>query len=171
MNTTWERWFATMNLPYPGTRGPGYSHGSMSIDAAIRGAGVALGRSILVAEDLAADRLVSLFPGAAIEVEWGYDLLYRVGNQDDPKIRAFRNWMLKEVQEFMPRRPERPTTNYVPGAVTLTERTNVSTVICAGKARNGQSAVFGHDIARQRAELESSRDCLPDKAGIAPDLF
>ncbi|MBB4581611.1 hypothetical protein GGE45_003959 [Rhizobium aethiopicum] len=30
-----------MNLPYPGMRGPGYSHGSMSIEAAIRGAGVA----------------------------------------------------------------------------------------------------------------------------------
>ncbi|WP_018236739.1 transcriptional regulator GcvA [Ensifer sp. BR816] len=101
MNTTWERWFAMMDLPYPGTRGPGYSHGSMSIEAAIRGAGVALGRSVLVAEDLAADRLVSLFSDATLEVEWGYDLLYRVGNQDHPKIRAFRNWMLKEVREFM----------------------------------------------------------------------
>jgi LysR family transcriptional regulator, glycine cleavage system transcriptional activator len=70
MNTTWERWFAMMNLPYPGTRGPGYSHGSMSIDAAIRGAGVALGRSVLVAEDLAGEKLVSPFPKAALEVEW-----------------------------------------------------------------------------------------------------
>ncbi|WCJ62784.1 transcriptional regulator GcvA [Agrobacterium tumefaciens] len=101
MITTWERWFAMMNLPYPGMRGPGYSHGSMSIEAAIRGAGVALGRSVLVAEDLAADRLVSLFPEAALEVEWGYDLLYRDGNQDHPKVRAFRNWMSKEVREFM----------------------------------------------------------------------
>ncbi|WP_064805950.1 MULTISPECIES: transcriptional regulator GcvA [unclassified Rhizobium] len=101
MITTWERWFAMMELPYPGMRGPGYSHGSMSIEAAIRGAGVALGRSVLVAEDLAADRLVSLFPDVAFEVEWGYDLLYRVGNQDQPKVRAFRNWMLKEVREFI----------------------------------------------------------------------
>lgn len=101
MNTTWERWFAMMKLPYPGRRGPGYSHGSMSIDAAIRGAGVALGRSVLVAEDLAAEKLVLPFPEAALEVEWGYDLLYRVGNQDHPKVRAFRNWMLQEVREFM----------------------------------------------------------------------
>jgi len=35
MNTTWERWFAMMELPYPRTRGPGYSLGSMSIEAAI----------------------------------------------------------------------------------------------------------------------------------------
>ncbi len=27
MNTTWERWFAWMELPYPNARGPGYSHG------------------------------------------------------------------------------------------------------------------------------------------------
>ncbi|OCP17471.1 MULTISPECIES: transcriptional regulator GcvA [unclassified Ensifer] len=101
MNTTWERWFAMMELPYPGMRGPGYSHGSMSIEAAIRGAGVALGRSVLVAEDLAAGRLVSLFPEAKLEVEWGYDLIYRVGNQDHPKVRAFRTWILKEVREFM----------------------------------------------------------------------
>ncbi|WP_245344821.1 MULTISPECIES: LysR substrate-binding domain-containing protein [unclassified Rhizobium] len=101
MITTWERWFAMIELPYPGMRGPGYSHGSMSIEAAIRGAGVALGRSVLVAEDLAADRLVSLFPDVALEVEWGYDLLYRVGNQDQPKVRAFRNCMLKEVREFI----------------------------------------------------------------------
>lgn len=101
MNTTWERWFAWMELPYPRTRGPGYSHGSMSIEAAIRGEGVALGRSVLVAEDLAAGRLVALFPQARLEVEWGYDLLYRIGNQDHPKVRAFRHWIGEEVREFM----------------------------------------------------------------------
>jgi LysR family glycine cleavage system transcriptional activator len=101
MNTTWKRWFAAMELPYPNTRGPGYSLGSMSIEAAIRGEGVALGRSVLVAEDLAAGRLVALFPQAKLEVEWGYDLVYRIGNQDHPKVRAFRNWIADEVREFM----------------------------------------------------------------------
>lgn len=101
MNTTWERWFSMMDLPHPKMRGPGYSLGSMSIEAAIRGEGVALGRSVLVAEDLAAGRLVALFPQAKLEVEWGYDLLYRIGNQDHPKVRAFRNWIADEVREFM----------------------------------------------------------------------
>ncbi|WP_395023199.1 transcriptional regulator GcvA [Dongia sp.] len=100
MTITWERWFEMMDLPYPKTRGPGYSHGSMSIEAAIRGEGVALGRSVLVAEDLAAGRLVALFPKAKLEVEWGYDLVYRVGNGDHPKVRAFRNWIAGEVREF-----------------------------------------------------------------------
>ena len=100
MNTTWERWFSMMGLPYPSGRGPGYSHGSMSIDAAVRGAGVALGRSVLVAEDLAAGRLIPLFPQARLEVEWGYDLIYRVGNQGHSKVRIFRDWILREAREF-----------------------------------------------------------------------
>lgn len=98
MTTTWERWFAMMKLPSPKMRGPGFTHGSMSIDAAIRGEGVALGRSVLVAEDLGEGRLVALFPSARLEVEWGYDLVYRIGNQDHPKVRAFRNWLEDEVR-------------------------------------------------------------------------
>lgn len=100
LKATWERWFAMMGLPASKTRGPGYSHGSMSIEAAIRGEGVALGRSVLVAEDLAAGRLVALFPAARMEVEYGYDLVFRIGNQDHPKVRAFRDWMADEVRDF-----------------------------------------------------------------------
>lgn len=100
MNTTWERWFAMMGLPYPKMRAPGYTLGSMSIEAAIRSEGVALGRSVLVAEDLAEGRLVALFPQARLEVEWGYDLVYRIGNQDDPKVRALRNWIADEMRDF-----------------------------------------------------------------------
>lgn len=62
--------------------------------------------------------------------------------------------------------------NHVPGAVvTLMERSNVSTVICAGQVRKWQGALLGHDIAKLRAELEASRDYLLDKAGVPQDLF
>ena len=100
MNANWERWFAMMGMSAVRTRGPGYSHGSMSIEAAIRGEGVALGRSVLVAEDLAAGRLVAPFPHARLEVEWGYDLVYRPGNETHPKVCAFRSWMMDEVHHF-----------------------------------------------------------------------
>ncbi len=100
LDATWERWFAMMGIAAARTRGPGYSHGSMSIEAAIRGGGVALGRSVLVAEDLAAGRLVSLFPEARLAVEYGYDLVYRTGNRDEPKVRAFRDWIADEVLDF-----------------------------------------------------------------------
>ncbi|CDZ45536.1 amidohydrolase family protein [Neorhizobium galegae] len=62
--------------------------------------------------------------------------------------------------------------NHVPGAVvTLMERSNVSTVFCAGKIRKWHGTLLGHDIARLRSELEASRDFLLDAAGIRPDLF
>lgn len=62
--------------------------------------------------------------------------------------------------------------NHVPGAVvTLMERSNVATVICAGQVRKWQGKVLGHDIAKLRAELEASRDYLLDKAGLPQDLF
>ncbi len=101
MTATWEHWFSMMGVAARRTRGPGYSHGSMSIEAAIRGEGVALGRSVLVAEDLAAGRLVALFPDARLEVEPGYDLVYRPEHRDHPKVRAFRHWMSEEVEAFM----------------------------------------------------------------------
>lgn len=102
MTATWERWFTMMNLAYPKSRGPGYSHGSMSIEAAIRGEGVALGRSVLVGEDLAHGRLIAPFPEARLDVELGYDLVYRTGNRDHPKVTTFRNWITTEVRQVSP---------------------------------------------------------------------
>ena len=62
--------------------------------------------------------------------------------------------------------------NHVPGAVvTLMERSNVSTVLCAGKIRKWQGVLLGHDIGKLRAELEASRDFLIEAAGITPSRF
>ena len=62
--------------------------------------------------------------------------------------------------------------NHVPGAVvTLMERSNVSTVICAGEVRKWQGSLLGHDVEKLRRELEQSRDYLFEKAGVEQDLF
>lgn len=62
--------------------------------------------------------------------------------------------------------------NHVPGAVvTLMERSNVSTVICAGQVRKWQGSLLGHDVEKLRRELEQSRDYLFEKAGVEKDLF
>ncbi|MDR5783659.1 LysR substrate-binding domain-containing protein [Caballeronia sp. LZ065] len=102
MLANWERWFA---LADDGTvrsgRGPVYSHGSMAIEAAIRGEGVALGRSALVADDIAAGRLVAPLPDIRLIAERGYDLVCRTGNRDHPKVCALRDWLADEVREFV----------------------------------------------------------------------
>ncbi len=62
--------------------------------------------------------------------------------------------------------------NHVAGAVvTLMERSNVSTVICAGQVRKWCGQLLDHDIEALRGKLESSRDHLFEAAGIEQDLF
>ncbi|AWM88132.1 transcriptional regulator GcvA [Microvirga sp. 17 mud 1-3] len=98
----WDKWFAMAGVEVgPRRRGPIYSHGSMAIEAAIRGEGVALGRSALVAEDIAAGRLVALFPHVRLESERGYDLVYRPGKRDHPKVCAVRDWLADEIRQFL----------------------------------------------------------------------
>jgi LysR family glycine cleavage system transcriptional activator len=98
MLPNWERWFAAAGITGVRGRGPTLSHGSLTIEAAIRGEGVALGRSVLVAEDIAAGRLVEPFPAIRLRAERGYDLVYRPGDENDPKVCALRDWLLEEVQ-------------------------------------------------------------------------
>ena len=62
--------------------------------------------------------------------------------------------------------------NHVPGAVvSLMERTNVETVIVAGRIRKWGGQLLNVDLTRLRLELEASRDYLFDAAGIPQDLF
>jgi 5-methylthioadenosine/S-adenosylhomocysteine deaminase len=62
--------------------------------------------------------------------------------------------------------------NHVPGAVvTLMERSNVETVIVAGKVRKWQGRLLDVDLRKLRSELEASRDYLFKAAGVKTDLF
>ena len=62
--------------------------------------------------------------------------------------------------------------NHVPGAVvSLMERTNVETVIVAGKVRKWKGKLLDVNLDRLRRQIEASRDYLFSAAGIAQDLF
>jgi cytosine/adenosine deaminase-related metal-dependent hydrolase len=62
--------------------------------------------------------------------------------------------------------------NVVPGAVvSLMERSNVDTVIVAGKVRKWRGRLLDVNLARLRRELEASRDYLFRAAGIPQNLF
>jgi cytosine/adenosine deaminase-related metal-dependent hydrolase len=62
--------------------------------------------------------------------------------------------------------------NQVPGAVvSLMDRTNVETVIVAGKVRKWKGQLLNVDLPRLRQRLEASRDHLFAAAGIPQDLF
>ena len=62
--------------------------------------------------------------------------------------------------------------NHVPGAVvSLMDRTNVETVIVAGKVRKWKGQLLGVDLRSLRRQLEASRDFIFAAAGVPQDPF
>jgi 5-methylthioadenosine/S-adenosylhomocysteine deaminase len=62
--------------------------------------------------------------------------------------------------------------NQVPGAVvSLMDRTNVETVIVAGKVRKWKGQLLGVNIPQLRQQIEASRDYIFTAANIPQDLF
>jgi cytosine/adenosine deaminase-related metal-dependent hydrolase len=62
--------------------------------------------------------------------------------------------------------------NHAPGAVvTLMDRSNVDTVMVAGKIRKWRGTLLNIDLPKLRGELEASRDYLFEAAGIPRDIF
>ena len=62
--------------------------------------------------------------------------------------------------------------NHVPGAVVqMMERSNVETVIVAGKVRKWKGRLLDVDLNQLRNQLEASRDFIYQAAGVQQDLF
>jgi len=62
--------------------------------------------------------------------------------------------------------------NQVPGAVvSLMDRTNVETVIVAGKVRKWKGQLLDVNLDRLRSQLEASRDFIFSKANVPQNLF
>jgi LysR family glycine cleavage system transcriptional activator len=99
MREDWRMWLLAAGVQgVDPTRGPGFSQSSTVIQAAIQGLGVALGRSVLVADDLAAGRLVRPFE-FSLPTRYGYYVVCAPTAADRPKVAAFRDWLLGETKE------------------------------------------------------------------------
>ena len=62
--------------------------------------------------------------------------------------------------------------NHVPGAVVqMMDRSNVETVIVAGKVRKWKGKLLDVDLSRLRSQLEASRDYIYQTAGVTQNLF
>ncbi len=69
------------------------------VQAAIDGNVVALADFAMVANDLSIGRLVRPFAlGIKVPPEFAYNLVYPTGVADDPRIVAFRSWILEEAE-------------------------------------------------------------------------
>jgi LysR family glycine cleavage system transcriptional activator len=93
----WSDWLKAAGVEgFDATRGPLFSDSSMLIQAAVDGQGVALGRSALAADDLAAGRLVKPFD-LSFAPDRAYYLVCPPANADRPNVVAFRDWLLEEA--------------------------------------------------------------------------
>ena len=97
---SWQMWLRAAGIDtVDPSRGPRFSHDSMAVQAAIEGHGVALAVSTLVADDLAAGRLVRPFaPAVGEATEFGYYLVHPDDKAADPRVRAFRDWITAEMR-------------------------------------------------------------------------
>lgn len=97
LRVDWETWLAAAGVPgIDPKKGPSFNDSSMVLTAAMAGQGVALGRSTLAADDLAAGRLVKPF-GVELKAGSAYFVVCPEEVAERPKIVTFRNWLLKEA--------------------------------------------------------------------------
>lgn len=68
-------------------------------NAAVEGVGVALGRTTLVSDDVAADRLVRLFD-VTLPSDFAYWIVYPEASIKRPKVKAFRDWLKSEGEAY-----------------------------------------------------------------------
>ncbi len=78
-------------------RGTVFTDSSVLIEAAKRGQGVALARSVLAGDELEAGTLVRPFGNQSVPADYAYYIVCPEDTADLPKIKAFREWLLKEA--------------------------------------------------------------------------
>lgn len=95
---TWGHWLAAAGVEgVDASRGPRFSHTHLMLQAAIDGRGVALGQALIVADDLAAGRLVEPFQ-FRLPTGFGYFIVCPPTAIDRSKIEAFREWVMAEMR-------------------------------------------------------------------------
>lgn len=91
----WRLWLTAAGLPAETSRQPALSFDLvfMTLQAAIDGLGVAVGRTTYVEGDLASGRLVKPFD-ISLPADAGFYLVSPLATADTPNLRAFRQWLL-----------------------------------------------------------------------------
>ena len=94
----WRTWLLAAGVDrVDPARGPIFTDSSMLIQAAMAAQGVALARGVLAADELAAGRLVRPFT-LSLPTEYAYYLVCPINTAEQPKIAAFRDWLLGEAR-------------------------------------------------------------------------
>jgi LysR family glycine cleavage system transcriptional activator len=103
----WRLWLTAAGLPDNISKLPGLSFDLvfMTVQAAIDGLGVAMGRTSYVEADIAKGRLVVPFK-IKLPDDWGFYLVSPKTTADSPKLAAFRQWLIAATRGTKPGRNE-----------------------------------------------------------------
>lgn len=94
---TWDMWLRHAGADITTQRGMRINNSAAVLQAAIDGQGIALARSILAHDDLAAGRLIRLFPGIKVPATLSYFVVYRPECPSLARSEAFRRWLFDEA--------------------------------------------------------------------------
>lgn len=93
----WPMWLRAAGYEHiDASRGPRFKDGAFLMQAARNGHGVALGSSAVLADDLAAGRLVRPFELGML-MRFAYWIACPEESKDKPKVVAMRDWLLDEA--------------------------------------------------------------------------
>ncbi|WP_432286117.1 transcriptional regulator GcvA [Aminobacter sp. BA135] len=95
----WRMWMAAAGVDdFDDSRAIVFTTSSDAVQAAIDGSVVALADFAMVANDLSEGRLVRPFDlGIRVSREFAYFLVYPKTSEGDPRIGAFRDWIIEEA--------------------------------------------------------------------------
>ena len=94
----WAMWLRSAGVDVDPHRGPTFLSSDHAIQAAVRGEGVVLGRSALVADELASGRLVRPF-ALSLPASFAYYVVCPPRALRRPSVKALRDWLLAESAE------------------------------------------------------------------------
>ena len=94
----WSYWFARQGQPTPDlSRASGFRLYSMVVQAAVAGLGIAIGRSMLIGQEMKHRTLVPVFDRQA-EAPERCCLITTAAARQRPEVQAFREWVLREAE-------------------------------------------------------------------------
>ncbi len=95
----WLDWLTAAGLSdMNALRGPRFEHYSMIIEASLAGMGIGVVPQFVVADHVAAGRLITPFD-VVVKSRFAYYLVYPEQKRHLPKVLAFRRWMLRTVRQ------------------------------------------------------------------------
>ena len=99
MMTTWKQWLTEAGVKDVGLDdGLSMNHSHLVMQAAISGEGIALGRSVLVADALANGSLIQPID-FSLTSDFSYYLVCPKNTAEQVWISSFRDWLLDEISK------------------------------------------------------------------------